>query len=63
MLVSLTFYGGEMGKKALITVSLVEESSEYSDEEIEREIYSELSKEIHKIPWAKKIEKVTVDNG
>ena len=49
-----------MDKKVLIIVSLVEESVDYSNEEIEREIYSELSKEIHKIPWAKKIEKVTV---
>lgn len=52
-----------MGKKVLITVSLVEESAGYSDEEIEREIYSELSKELHRIPWAKKIEKVTVERS
>ena len=51
-----------MDKKALIMVSLVEESTEHPNEEIEQEIYSELSKEPHKIPWAKKIEKVTVKN-
>lgn len=52
-----------MGNKVTITVSLVEESSDYSDEEIEREIYSELSEELHKIPWAKKIENVTVESS
>jgi len=52
-----------MPKKAMIIVSLVKESAEFSDEEIEQEIYSELSKEIHRIPWAKKIEKVTVESS
>lgn len=52
-----------MHKKAIIVVSLVEESADHSDEEIEREIYSELSKETHRIPWAKKIERVTVESS
>lgn len=52
-----------MSKKVLITISLVEESSDYSNEEIEQEIYSELFKELNKIPWAKEIEKVTVESS
>ena len=52
-----------MHKKAIIVVSLVEESVDHSDEEIQQEIYSELSKEAYKIPWAKKIEKVTVESN
>lgn len=51
-----------MPKRALIVVYLVEESAEHSDEEIKQEIYSELSKEIHRIPWAKKIDRVTVES-
>jgi len=38
-----------MGKKAVIVVSLVEESAEKSNEEIEREIVEELSKESARI--------------
>lgn len=49
-----------MPKKAIITVSLVEESVEKSNEEIEKEIFKELSKGLPKIPWCKKVEKVTV---
>ncbi len=51
-----------MPKRALIVVSLVEESAEFSDEETKQEIYSELSKEIHRIPWAKKIVRVVVES-
>ena len=49
-----------MGKKAVIVVSLVEESAEKSNEEIENEILMELSKHPTVIPWLKKVEKVTV---
>ena len=52
-----------MDKKALIKVHLVEESADYSNEEIEQEIYSELSEEVRRIPWVKEIEKVTVESG
>lgn len=47
-------------KKAVIVVELVEESAEKSNEKIEREIYEELSKHPPKIPWSKRLEKVTV---
>ena len=47
-------------KKAVIVIRLVEESAEKSNEEIEKEIIEELSREPSAIPWLKKIEKVTV---
>ena len=49
-----------MGKKAIIVVSLVEESAEKSNEENEKKILEELSKHPPLIPWFKKVEKVTV---
>jgi hypothetical protein len=49
-----------MVKKAVIVISLVNESTEKTNEEIEREIFKELSKRPVKIPWMKKVEKVTV---
>jgi len=49
-----------MTKKAVIVISLVNESIERSSEEIEREIFDELSKGLPRIPWCKKVEKVTV---
>jgi len=49
-----------MGKKAVIVISLVEESTKKPNREIEKEIMSELSKEPVKIPWLKKVERVTV---
>lgn len=49
-----------MRKKAIIVVSLVKESAEKTDEEIEREIMEELSERPPKIPWMEKVEKVTV---
>ena len=49
-----------MLKNAIIVISLVEESVEKSSEEIEREIFDELSKGLPKIPWCKRVEKVTV---
>jgi len=47
-------------KKAVIVVSLVEESKEVPNEEIEKEIREELSKDLPRIPWCKKVERVTV---
>ena len=41
-------------------VSLVEESAEKSNEEIETEVMEELSRGPATIPWLKKMEKVTV---
>ena len=49
-----------MGKKAVIVVSLIEESAERPNEEIEREIMEELLRKPARIPWLKKVEKVTV---
>jgi hypothetical protein len=49
-----------MGKKASIVISLVNESNESSNEEIQKEIFQELSKGTARIPWCKKIEKVKV---
>jgi len=49
-----------MRKKALIKISLVEESAEKANEEIEKEIFEELSKGLPRIPWCKDVEKVTV---
>jgi len=50
-------------KKAIIEVSLLEESAEKSNREIEKEIMRELSKEPARIPWLKKVEKVTVSEA
>jgi len=47
-------------KKAVIEISLVEESAEKANEEIEKEIFEELSERPAKIPWMEKVEKVTV---
>ena len=49
-----------MVKNAVIVVSLVKESAEKTNEEIEREIFKELSELPAKIPWMKEVEKVTV---
>jgi len=49
-----------MPKKAVIIISLVEESAEKANEEIEKEIFEELSKSLPKIPWFKRVQKVTV---
>jgi hypothetical protein len=47
-------------KKAIIVISLVEESTEKPNEEIKRDILKELSREPAPIPWLKKVEKVTI---
>ena len=52
-----------MTKKALIMISLVEESVEKANEEIEKEILEELSKDLPKIPWLRNVEKVTVTDA
>lgn len=52
-----------MVKKAVIEVLLVDESAKRLDGEIREEIFEELSKNLHVIPWAAKIEKVVVTNG
>jgi len=49
-----------MVKKAVIVISLVRESIGKTIEEIEKDILKELSEHPAKIPWMKKVEKVTV---
>lgn len=49
-----------MVKKAVIVISLVEESTEVTNEKIEKDILNELSKEPTRIPWLKEVQKVTV---
>ena len=49
-----------MVKKAVIEISLVEESAEKANKEIEKEIFNDLSEGRLVIPWCKKVEKVTV---
>jgi hypothetical protein len=49
-----------MVKKAVIEISLVDESVEKADKEIEKEIFNDLSEGRLVIPWCKKVEKVTV---
>ena len=49
-----------MNKKATIVISLVEESKEKTNQELEKEIYKALSEVPIKIPWMKKVEKVKV---
>jgi len=47
----------------VIKVLLIDESAERTNEEIKKEILEELSKNLHLIPWAAKIEKVTVTSS
>lgn len=49
-----------MTKKVVIVISLVEESVEKPNKEIEKYILEEFTKYPSKIPWFKKVEKVTV---
>jgi len=49
-----------MNRKAIIVISLVNESKQKSKQQIEKEITAELTTEPSKIPWLKKVEKVTV---
>jgi hypothetical protein len=52
-----------MSKKVMIVVSLVEESAEVSNEEIEKEIYKELQKSPLVIPWVQKVLMVKVTDA
>lgn len=47
-------------KKVIIVISLVDEAQEKTNEAIEKEIFQELSKDLPKIPWFRKLEKVEV---
>lgn len=49
-----------MVRKAVIVISLVEESAEKTSKEIERQIFKELLERPVKISWMKEVEKVTV---
>jgi hypothetical protein len=49
-----------MVKKAIITIHLVEESTEKSNKDLEKEIFEELSAIGFRIPWFNTIEKVNV---
>jgi hypothetical protein len=48
-------------KKAIIVVSLVEESSDVANCDLEEEIRKVLSEQLSLIPWAKKVQSVTVE--
>ncbi|MGA2767734.1 MAG: hypothetical protein ABSF24_05395 [Candidatus Bathyarchaeia archaeon] len=50
-------------KKAVIIIQLVEESAEKSNEEIEKEIFESLSKDLPSIPWLAEVKKVTVSES
>jgi len=52
-----------MTKKVVIVISLVGESIEKTNEEIEKDVLEELSKDVPRIPWFKKVERVTVMNA
>ena len=52
--------GDDMDRKATIVISLVDESRGSSSEELEKEIFRELSKGTARIPWCKKVEEVRV---
>lgn len=47
-------------KKAFITLVLVKESEEKSNEEIEKEIFESVSESFPRISWLAQVEKVTV---
>jgi len=49
-----------VSKKAVIVISLTDESLEKPNKDIEREIFEELSKHPPKIPWMKAVVTVTV---
>jgi hypothetical protein len=49
-----------MGKKVTIVISLVDESRESSNEEIQKDIFRELSEGTARIPWCRKVEEVKV---
>jgi hypothetical protein len=49
-----------MVKKAIIEISLVEESSEKTNDEIASEIFNDISEGKIVVPWCKQVEKVVV---
>jgi hypothetical protein len=49
-----------MPKKAIIVVSLVDESEDKTNDELEKEIFDELPKAPPSIPWMKEVEKVEI---
>ncbi|NIR87980.1 hypothetical protein GWO13_10705 [Candidatus Bathyarchaeota archaeon] len=49
-----------MVKKAVITILLVEESRERSNEELRKEIFDALSRAPAKIPWMKNVKQVEI---
>ena len=49
-----------MAKKAVITITLVEESRERSNKELRKEIFDALSKAPAKIPWMKDVKQVEI---
>jgi hypothetical protein len=56
-------WGGEnmvKGKKAVISIKLVPEAVEATNEKIEKEIFYELSNGLPKVPWFKRVKAVIV---
>lgn len=49
-----------MDKKAVIVAVLVPESKEKNNDELEEEIFDELSRAPESIPWMKEVEKVEI---
>jgi len=49
-----------VAKKVIIIISLVEESTDKPNDEIEKEILHELTDDMPIIPWLESVEKVTV---
>jgi hypothetical protein len=49
-----------MGKKAIIEISLVEESAQETNDDIANEIFKELSEGTTLIPWCRKVNKVII---
>jgi hypothetical protein len=47
-------------KKAVILISLVKESADKQNKELEKDILEKLSEEYAPIPWLKSVEKVTI---
>lgn len=49
-----------MTKKATIIITLIEESKQKTNQQIEKEIHTALTEGLPKIPWMKEIEKIRV---
>jgi len=49
-----------MAKKAVIVVTLVEESEAKANAALEKEIFDELPRAPSSIPWTKEVEKVEI---